>query len=349
MLVFMLEMMGIRWGPTRLLTSYSFIAAISTAFAAGLCLLLLPRLWGFLPRDGGRAFAIDAEKSLGKPVSAGVIIVLIFALVVFTLAPINREIYLFVPLMVIASFVGFIDDRRSGGLSELTLGLMDLGLAFATALILMGFRPMEVWLPVIAGGIMAPPWITLPITTGLIWLSINAMNCSDGVDGLSANLACISLASLAGILYVVVGNIDIATYLRISHNHAGADWALLGLIMVGCLFGYLWHNAPPSSVLMGDSGSRPIGLLVGTLVAVSGNPFLILVCSLIVLINGATGLLKVLLIRIFKFSLLKEVRFPLHDHVRKNLGWTGTQVLIRFSLLHFAITAMLLTLLIKVR
>jgi phospho-N-acetylmuramoyl-pentapeptide-transferase len=56
-----------------------------------------------------------------------------------------------------------------------------------------------------------------------------------------------------------------------------------------------------------------------------------------------------LLIRIFDIRILRNVRFPLHDHARKNLGWAGTQVLFRFSMLHLAVTALLLTLLLKVR
>jgi phospho-N-acetylmuramoyl-pentapeptide-transferase len=185
--------------------------------------------------------------------------------------------------------------------------------------------------------------------TAMIWLAINAMNCSDGVDGLSANLACITLASLAGLLYVVIGNVDVAGYLRVPHNQAGADWSLVALTMVGCLAGYLWYNAPPSMVLMGDSGSRPVGLMIGALVAATGNPFILLACGLIILANGATGLAKMLLIRIFDIRILRNVRFPLHDHARKNLGWAGTQVLFRFSMLHLAVTALLLILLLKVR
>ena len=191
--------------------------------------------------------------------------------------------------------------------------------------------------------------LAIPAGTALIWLAINAMNCNDGVDGLSGSLASITLASLAGLLYIVIGNVEVADYLRVPHNPAAAEWALVAFTMVACLFGYLWYNAPPSSVLMGDSGSRPIGLLIGALVAVSGNPVILLVCGLIILANGATGLAKVLLIRLFRIRILRDVQFPLHDHARKNLGWAGTQVLFRFSLIHFAVTALLLTLLLKVR
>lgn len=337
------------WGPFRLLTSYAMLAAMTAGLSATLVFLLLPKLWGYLPRDLGRQHAVDADKSLGKPMSAGVILVAVFAMTVLLLVPLRAPILLFIPLMVFASLIGFLDDRREGGLSELALGTGDLFIAFAAAVIVFGVDPVELWLPFYAGGAHVPAVLALPLMTAVIWLAINAMNCSDGVDGLSANLAIITLIGLGGLLYVAVGNVDVATYLRIPHNPTGADWSLVAMAMVGCLFGYLWFNAPPSAVLMGDSGSRPIGLLVGTLVAASGNPFILAICGSIILANGATGLAKVLLIRLFNIRILGNVRFPLHDHARKNLGWTGTQVLIRFCLLHSAITALLMMLLLKVR
>lgn len=349
MLTTIFEHFTVGWGPGRLLTSYSFLAALATAIAVISTLILLPKLWKYLPRDSGRQFAVDADKSIGKPLSAGIIIVSIFAVVVLLVIPPRSTIVLLMPLMIVASVVGLLDDKKKGGLSELTLGLTDLALALLTVLILFGFRPVEIWIPIYSGGIVIPASLNIPMMTAVIWLAINAMNCSDGVDGLSANLACVTLASLAGLLYIAIGNVDVANYLRVPHNAAGADWSLVALTMVGCLFGYLWYNAPPSMVLMGDSGSRPIGLLIGALVAMSGNPVILVVCGLIILTNGATGLVKVLLIRLFRIRILRDVRFPLHDHARQNLNWAGTQVLFRFSLIHFAVTALLLTLLLKVR
>jgi len=84
---------------------------------------------------------------------------------------------------------------------------------------------------------------------------------------------------------------------------------------------------------MGDAGSRPIGFLMGVLVLASGNPFLIFIVSGVILANGATGLLKLFLLRFFKIGIFKKVRYPLHDHVRREKGWSNPQVLIRFVLL----------------
>jgi phospho-N-acetylmuramoyl-pentapeptide-transferase len=85
------------------------------------------------------------------------------------------------------------------------------------------------------------------------------------------------------------------------------------------------------------------------LVLACGNPFLIFVVASVVLVNGGTGLVKVALLRFFKVGIFKNVRYPLHDHVRQVEGWSNTQVLVRFMLLQAIGTPLLLVLLFKVR
>lgn len=123
----------------------------------------------------------------------------------------------------------------------------------------------------------------------------------------------------------------------------------MAFVLVGCLAGFLWHNSYPSAVLMGDAGSRPVGFMLGVLVLACGNPFLILVVAFMVLVNGATGMIKVALLRFFKIGIFHNIRYPLHDHVRHNMGWSNTQVLVRFMLLQAVGTPILLVLLLKIR
>ena len=81
----------------------------------------------------------------------------------------------------------------------------------------------------------------------------------------------------------------------------------------------------------------------------TGNPFLLVVVAGVLLANGATGLLKVALLRFFGIGIFRNVRYPLHDHMRHNLGWSPTQVLMRFMILQAILTPAILVLLIKVR
>ena len=82
---------------------------------------------------------------------------------------------------------------------------------------------------------------------------------------------------------------------------------------------------------------------------VTGNPFLFFATSSIIFVNGGMGIVKVALIRFFHIHLFDKIRFPLHDHMRKNRGWSPTQVLIKFMIIQLLITVALVGLFLKVR
>lgn len=337
------------YGPFRLLTSRLFLIGLGVILASAVSWYLLPRLGRYLPTDKGRAHAVGAQQSLGKPVGAGIIFVLVFFLVSLLIVPLELRFIGILLCVLLAMWEGFADDRIPGGWSELRLGLFDLGIAVVGALLLSRLQTTEIWLPLIKTPVPVPPWLYVPFAAGLIWLSINATNCTDGVDGLSGSLTGLALLGLGAILYGIVGHQDIAGYLLVPHYPDGFAWAMMSFVMAGCLAGYLWFNAYPSAMLMGDAGSRALGFLLGVLVMASGNPFLIFIVAGVILANGATGLLKVALLRAFKFSIFKNVRYPLHDHVRQKYGWSNTQVLIRFVLLQALGMPILLMILLKVR
>lgn len=340
--------LGEAWGPLRLFNSFFFLSAIGFATCALATWTLLPRLWSLLPTDRGRAFAVNADQSVGKPVSAGLIFVTLFCLASLIFVPITARPLLTVPFVLAALVVGYLDDRR-GGFSEYQLAIMDAAVAVGAAAVICGFQPVEIWLPLWKGVLTLPSWIAIPLAAGVIWLSINATNCSDGVDGVSGSLSGVAIMILGGLLYTVIGNEVVASHLGIPVNREGANWAIMAFLMVGCIAGYLWYNAPPSQVLMGDAGSRPIGLLIGMLVVATNNPLFLLLIGSVLLLNGATGLVKVALMRFFGLKVLSKVRFPLHDHCRKELGWTNSQVLVRFMLVHLGVSALLVLLVLKVR
>lgn len=336
-------------GPFRLLTSYVFLAGLGTALGALLTWWILPRTWHLLPQDKGREYAIDAEKSIGKPMSAGILFIPVFILLCLAVVPFDWMFAGVLACVAVAMVVGYLDDCAPGGWSEYRLGAIDLVIALAASVFICQMQPYTVWLPLFKDPITISPLLFIPAATVLIWVSINATNCTDGVDGLSASLSGMGILFLGAILYGIVGHEDIAGYLLVPHYVQGADWAIMAFVMVGCLAGYLWHNSYPSAVLMGDAGSRPIGLLLGVLVLACGNPFLILVVAFVVLVNGATGMIKVALLRFFKIGIFGQIRYPLHDHVRHNMGWSNTQVLVRFMLLQAVGTPILLVLLLKIR
>ena len=135
-------------GPMRLFSSYLFLAGAGTAAAALLAWLSLPRLWRRLPTDQGRAHAVGAEKSIGKPMSAGIIFVPMMVLVAFLFVPTSEKVAGVLICLLLAMGVGYFDDRSLGGWSEYRLGALDLMISLLAAWILCGGQSVEIWLPI---------------------------------------------------------------------------------------------------------------------------------------------------------------------------------------------------------
>ena len=130
-------------GPFRLLASYIFLAGLGTALGALLTWWLLPRLWHLLPRDRGREYAIDAEKSIGKPVSAGIVFIPIFIILCLLVVPFDWRFVGILACVMIAMIVGYYDDRSASGWSEYRLGAIDLVIALVASMIICQLQRSE--------------------------------------------------------------------------------------------------------------------------------------------------------------------------------------------------------------
>jgi phospho-N-acetylmuramoyl-pentapeptide-transferase len=337
------------WGPFRLLSSHLLLIASGLVSGFVLSLVLLPRLSRFLPRDRGREFAHDGEAARGKPTGAGVFFITIFFVLSLLVVPISfeRVAILLLTMLVMAS--GYLDDRSHRPWHEYLKGAVDLGVALLASLVLIAGGVEEIWLPFTKATFQPAPIVSILVSTIVIWISINTTNCSDGVDGLSSTLVLLALLSLGAFLYFVVGHGQISGYFLVPHYPDAAGWAIMIFVLVGSLSGYLWHNAHPSSILMGDAGSRALGFFIGIAVIKTGNPVLILIVSTVLLVNGGVGLVKLALLRFFRIRVLHDIRFPLHDHFRHSKGWSNTQVLVRFALVQLMLGILLFGLVLKVR
>jgi phospho-N-acetylmuramoyl-pentapeptide-transferase len=344
------------FGPARLLQSYTVLItlALYTGFTA--TLLILPRFYERLPHDRGREYTLTAAAAKGKPTGAGIIFITIFIFVCFLFTPLSPLQGGTLALTWITMLTGYLDDHSVTSWGEYRKGFLDLIISAAAAALLYFCltektpdHTLSFWLPFVTHPVTVHPVAYFIICIIILWASINTTNCTDGVDGLSGTLVLIALLTMGAIFYFVLGHKDIAAYLLVPHLTAGANWAVMTFALAGVLMGYLWHNAYPSEVLMGDAGSRALGFFIGVCVMVSGNPFLILATSTIIFINGGMGLFKVALLRFFKIHIFENIRFPLHDHMRKNHGWSPTQVLIKFMIMQLLITVALLGLFFKVR
>ena len=344
------------FGPARLLQSYTILIGLSLFVGFALTYFILPKCFRFLPSDRGREFTLTAEAAKGKPTGGGVVFITIFVLTVVIFVPLDLLQLSILILTWLTMLTGFLDDRSITSWGEYLKGALDLVICVAASFILYFLnekvtngQPIQFWLPFVTKPVTIAPWLFITISTVLLWMSINTTNCTDGVDGLSSTLVLIGLITMGIIFYFILGHKEISAYLLVPHLIDGATWGLMCFTLSGVLMGYLWHNAFPSKVLMGDAGSRALGFFIGVCVIVSGNPFLIIATSSIIFINGGMGLIKVFLLRFFKIHVFKNIRFPLHDHMRKSREWSPTQVLIKFMILQVLITIALLGIIFKIR
>ncbi len=344
------------FGPARLLQSYTvlIVMALYTGFA--IVRWFMPRFYNFMPHDRGREFTVSAEAAKGKPTGSGVFFISVFALLSFIFVPLDwfkSSVLLLTWLMMVT---GYLDDKSVTSWGEYRKALLDLVISVVASVLMAIYIQKSspdgsicFWLPFLTHPIKVWPWLFVVISVIMIWTSVNTTNCTDGVDGLSSTLVLVALITLGVIFYFILGHKDIAQYLLVPHLSDGASWAVMTFALAGVLMGYLWHNAYPSKVLMGDAGSRALGFYIGLMVMVSGNPFLILATSFIILLNGGMGLVKVFLKRFFHISIFAKIRFPLHDHMRVNHGWSPTQVLIKFLIIQLLITVTLVGIFFKIR
>ncbi|PIE98992.1 MAG: phospho-N-acetylmuramoyl-pentapeptide-transferase [Treponema sp.] len=340
------------FGPFRLLESYVVLIGIAVFLGFSLSVFLLPKFYSFLPKDRGREFTVNPELAMGKPTGAGFVFITLFVLLSLFLVSLTLTQFCVLALTWVVMLTGFFDDRSTKSWGEYLKGSLDLLLAVLTSVVLFYAyfkQSVEFWLPFVSHTVHIHPIVFFLVSVLILWFSINTTNCTDGVDGLSATLVLMALFALGIVFYFILGHIDVAEYLLVPHIEEGATWAVISFSLVGILMGYLWHNAFPSKVLMGDAGSRALGFFIGVMVLISKNPFLLLMTSAIIIINGGTGLLKVVLLRFFKIKIFSSIRFPLHDHMRKNKDWSPTQVLIKFMIMQFLITIVLFAILFKIR
>lgn len=344
------------FGPARLLQSYTVLLGIALYSGFFLSMWLLPKLYPRLPHDRGREFTLTAEAAKGKPTGAGAVFITLFIVISTLLVPLSVMQTATLILTWLMMLTGFLDDRSTDSWGEYRKGLLDLIISATESTViyfcLRRISPdgnVHFWFPFFTSPVAVNMAVYIAIGTILLWTSVNTTNCTDGVDGLSSTLVLIALITLGAVFYFVLGHKDISSYLLVPHLSSGANWAVLCFALSGSLMGYLWHNAYPSHVLMGDAGSRALGFFIGSCVLVTGNPLLILATSTIIFLNGGTGLLKVALLRFLHIRIFSTVRFPLHDEMRKNHGWSPTQVLLKFMVMQLLVTVLMLGIFFKIR
>jgi phospho-N-acetylmuramoyl-pentapeptide-transferase len=259
------------------------------------------------------------------------------------------SLYLWLALAATTAFgvIGFLDDyikivkKRSLGLTERQKLLGQL----ITALVVWGCLywatnnyPWNISVPFFKATAMPDgvtyigPWLYLPFIIFVLLGSSNAVNLTDGMDGLATSVTFIAMSALTALTYVS-SDARWSSYLDITHKPEAAELTVFCGAMVGASLGFLWHNAPPAEVFMGDVGSLAIGGALGTVAILTKQEFLLPFIGGVFIIEAASVMLQV---GYFKFTKRQQgkgkrifLQAPLHHHFQL-AGWKEPKIVFRF-------------------
>lgn len=294
--------------------SVNQIVMIGIVVAFVITFLALKHPLPFLPSDKGRDYALNGKLSKGKIRGVGLTFVVCFLVCSFVFLPVDREYLIYSILLFGVMLSGYLDDASDTPWNEYKKGLIDLILSVITILTFIDFNSTTIYIGTME--LVLPQLLYVLLGIILFWVSINVTNCSDGVDGLCASVASVTLVSFSSIFSQTLGK-----------------YAMANFLFVAVLLAYLYFNSSPSSMLMGDAGSRALGFFIAIITIKSGHPFIYILLAGVFLIDGGLGLVKVFLLRFLKVGILKKTLTPIHDHVRKKHHWSDTQVVVRFIII----------------
>jgi phospho-N-acetylmuramoyl-pentapeptide-transferase len=232
--------------------------------------------------------------------------------------------------------IGFLDDyrkltRRSHrGVSGRSKLLLEITLAVAACVALALLMP-----PALANTIAVPFFKTIVIDLGWFFLPFgalvvvgasNAVNLTDGLDGLAIVPSMIAAGCFAFIAYVV-GNAIFANYLQLHHIPRADELTVFCGAMVGASLGFLWFNAPPAMVFMGDTGSLSIGGALGVISIITKHELVLVIIGGLFVLEAVSVIVQV---ASFKMTGRRVFRMaPLHHHFEQK-GWEEPTIVIRF-------------------
>lgn len=351
------------FGPLRLFRYLSIRSVAASATALFITFAIAPYVINKLRElKAAQAFREASEvgklaelhaKKVGTPAMGGLIVYI--SVTISTLLWARPNIYVLTALLVYTGLtvVGFLDDylkiryRKSGGLKGrykligqalITIGALYLLLNHG-GIFSGGEFPghkvaeyvRELWIPFKKAPLMAfmPLWLLIPFLFLVLAGSSNAINLTDGMDGLA--IGCTVTVALAfGIMAYASGHAIVSNYLLIRFLPGTGELTVICAALVAGSLGFLWYNAHPAQVFMGDTGSLAIGGLIGAIAFMIQQPFTLVIVGGIFVMEAVSVILQVGSFktrgkRIFKMS-------PIHHHFELK-GWAETQVVIRFWIL----------------
>ncbi len=346
-MLYYLHFLSDKFAALDVFKSVCFRAAFALVTAFVVCVAIGPRIIAYLVAKKIKENVAKkdckslAERHAGKggtPTMGGAILMLA---ALSSIALWCRFDVLFIPLsvftMLALSLVGFYDDyvkltdKRKDGLTKSEKLFFQLLVSGGVGMALYWYGDEKtrtmLYLPftnpanAIALGALYPVWAAV-VTTG----SSNAVNLTDGLDGL-ATLCYISAVVAFGLIAYFAGHSAIAAHLNMPRVPGAQELAILCAALGGACMGFLWFNAHPAEVFMGDTGSLPLGGLLGLIALCIKQELLLIVIGGVFVIEALS-----VMIQVFSFKLRKKRVFlcsPLHHHFEEK-GWSETKIVTRF-------------------
>ena len=330
--------------PFNLFRYITFRTGGATITALLIALICGPAFirWLKTHQTAGQPIRDDGPQShlltkIGTPTMGGLLILIAFAISTLLWMPLSNP-YLWPVLLISLSFgaIGCLDDwmklrkRSHNGMSARMKMLLQLVIAFFTTLIFIELSPEQlrygVAVPFFKDTLFAMGIFYVPFAMMVIVGASNAVNLTDGLDGLAIVPVMIVAGCFALIAYLA-GNYNFATYLQINFVPGTGDLAVMCGALIGAGLGFLWFNAPPARVFMGDTGSLALGGTLGAIAVATRH-------ELVLAITGGLFVVETLsvILQVASFKLTGKRIFlmaPLHHHFEKK-GWAEPTIVIRF-------------------
>ena len=273
----------------------------------------------------------------GTPTMGGLLILGTFVISTLLWVPLGNQ-YLWPVLIVAIGFgaIGAIDDwlklkkRSSAGLRSYQKFMLQTVLALVTIIYLIELSPDDlrygIALPFLKDTILYLSYFYIPFALVVIVGASNAVNLTDGLDGLAIVPVMIAASVFALIAYLA-GNLNFAEYLQIHYIAGTGELAVVCGALIGAGLGFLWWNAPPAKVFMGDTGSLALGGTLGAISVATRH-------EMVLAITGGLFVLETVsvILQVASFKLTGKRIFlmaPLHHHFEKK-GWAEPTIVIRF-------------------
>jgi phospho-N-acetylmuramoyl-pentapeptide-transferase len=329
-------------------SAYAAVTALLIAFLFGPAIIERLRVLKFgqsIRSDGPQTH----QSKSGTPTMGGLLIIIAVAVAVLLWADLENP-YVLISLGALLGFgiIGLVDDllkikkRNSDGVPAWAKFTAQVGVATAIVLLIRSIGSAEttkLYLPFVKFPVIDLDIVWIPFAIVYVVYWSNAVNLSDGLDGLATGLVIMALIAFSVLTYIT-GRPDWSSYLNIPYIRGAGELTVFNLALIGACVGFLWFNAHPAEVFMGDVGSLSLGGVLGVLSLIVKKEILLLLIGGVFMMEVLSDVLQVCYYKLTKGKRLFKMA-PIHHHFEL-MGWKETKVVARFWILGgiFAILAL---------